>query len=167
MQDSHVMELNNEMKRLIRSVVEVIIEEGYDVSVIAEEIYSTHKKAVETHNNAEDNGANFDEALTHEVEKKLWNMFTVFWPKKTTRNIRKMVIVCSTYICARMQGKTLNMDEIAILASKRINLKTSTIQSQITNICSEIANKFWGIDYYHKISSNECLDKLYKKYFEK
>jgi len=165
MQDSRGMELNKEMKRLVRSIVEVIIEEGYDVSAITDEIFLTHKKAVNDNNINESDDVNFNEKVIHDVEKKLWNMFTAFWPGHSTKEIRKMVIVCSTYICARMQGRTLNMDETAILASKRINLKTSTIQSQITSICSEIANKIFGIEYYNRFSSNECLSELYTKYF--
>lgn len=165
MSNSRGIGLNNEMKRLIRSVVEVIIEEGYDVSEITDEIYLTHKDVAKTHNNDAVDDVNWDEALIREVEKKLWDMFTAFYPRHTTTYIRRMVIICSTYICARKQGKTLNMDETATIASKRIKLKISTIQSQITSICSEIASKFFGINYYDRISSSECLDRLYKKYF--
>lgn len=169
MSNSRGIGLNNEMKRLIRSVVEVIIEEGYDVSEITDEIYLTHKNVTKTHNNDEVEKVNFDETLTHEVEKKLWDMFTTFWPDLNTKYIRRMVIVCSTYIVARKQGKTLNMEDIAIISSKRLNLKVSTIRGQIASYCSKIANKFFERDttYCHSVSSKWCLSELYVKYFAK
>lgn len=141
--------LSDKMNQLIQETVKTAIEEGYSVATIKNVILEEFK-------------ANLNENKLSNFETKLFELFNQGDPRKTTLTRKHFAMICSTYYDARESGRSfdaIKLGEIAAIVAKRLRLKETSLNVEISSLAYYLKCNFLHFDGYSK----ETLEAFYQK----
>jgi len=127
--------MNREMRRLIRSIVEVSWEEGYEISYVQNEIARTFNTYIVDKEKERVQSWSL-------IEPKLLALFKEAWPREDPEERERYVALCFVYYGAKKREKEITPKEIIKELSAKINLTVGHLNGKLRQMTCRLAKTF-------------------------